>query len=83
MGICVGVGVTSDNVYGNENKILKKKKYIIFSVTHAAYQSDAHADNVDKLLLLLLFELAAYLQRTMRKGGREREGVRARGGVGN
>lgn len=38
-------------------------KYIIFSVTHA------HADNVDKLLLLL-FELAAYLQRMMLKNGR-------------
>lgn len=38
-------------------------KYIIFSVTHA------HADNVDKLLLLL-FKLAAYLQRMMLKNGR-------------
>lgn len=68
MGRCVGVGVTSDNVHGNENKIQKKRgkrevKYIIFSVTHA------HADNVDKLLLLL-FELAAYLQRMMFKNGR-------------
>lgn len=75
MGRCVGVGVTSDNVYGNENKIQKKEekeKYIIFSVTHA------HADNVDKLLLLL-FELAAYLQRMMREKGREEGSEGARG----
>lgn len=48
-------------------------KYIIFSVTHA------HADNVDKLLLLL-FELAAYLQRMMLKKGRE-EGSDGEGAI--
>lgn len=68
MGRCVGVGVTSDNVYGNENKIQKKEEKR--SEVHNIFgHTLAHADNVDKLLLLL-FELAAYLQRMMLKNGR-------------